>query len=215
MTGVTEPLVQLENLKVRLGVSVVLASVNLVVEPGEVVAVVGRNGAGKTTLLHVVATLLRPSAGQGKVLGASLTSPEAYQIRPQLGLSGHTPALYPHLTLSENLKLVAGIAQIPFSLVSEALTAVGLAQASHLSAQKCSHGMLRRVDLARLLMQQPRLLLLDEAHAGLDQEAEVIVDRLLTEVRERHGGALLVSHHTQHLTGRVDRVVPIEAGVAG
>lgn len=206
------PLVLLEGVHVRAGAIPILIDVDLRLEPGEAVGVAGPNGAGKTTLLSVVSTLRAPDGGTGTVLGAALGTPAIREIRPSIGWSGHEPALVPELTLRENLRLVADIAGIDQAAVDDVLGRVGLAAAGGRRADRSSNGMRRRIDLARLLMIDPRLLLLDEAHAGLDRQADAIIDVLLATVRARGGSALLVSHDADRLRRDVDRVVSIDAG---
>ncbi len=209
----TDLLVSLDGVGVRFGSVPVLVDVDLAIAPGEVVGVAGPNGSGKTTLLHLVATLLRPSSGTGTVLGAALGTDAVRRVRTRIGLSGHEPAVYPDLTLAENLRFVAGVVGLPAGAADRALAEVGLAAAADRTASRSSNGMQRRVDLARLLMLEPDLVLLDEAHAGLDRDAEVIIDALLARVRRRGGGGLLVSHDADRLARQVDRVIRIEAGV--
>lgn len=205
--------VDLAGVEVRLGATPILVGIDLTVGPGEVVGVAGPNGAGKSTLLSVVATLVAPTGGTGTVLGARLGTAETLAVRPRIGWSGHEPGLYPELTLGENLRLTARLAGRPVAAADAALAAVGLAGAAHRRADHSSNGMQRRVDLARLLLLGPDLVLLDEAHAGLDAAAEEIIDEVLARTRGRGGGALLVSHDTARLARQVDRVVRIEAGV--
>ncbi len=208
----TDPIVQLRDIGVRFGTVPVLVAVDLTIAPGEVVGVAGPNGSGKTTLLGVVATLIRPSSGTGRVLGAALGTDDVRCVRRRIGLSGHEPAVYPDLTLAENLRFVARVAGVTVEAADRALADVGLAAAADRPAGRSSHGMQRRIDLARMLMLEPDLVLLDEAHAGLDQDAEVIIDVILERTRRRRGGALLVSHDAERLTRQVDRVLRIEAG---
>ncbi len=208
----TDPIVQLRDIGVRFGTVPVLVAVDLTIAPGEVVGVAGPNGSGKTTLLGVVATLIRPSSGTGRVLGAALGTDDVRRVRRRIGLSGHEPAVYPDLTLAENLRFVARVAGVTVEAADRALADVGLAAAADRPAGRSSHGMQRRIDLARMLMLEPDLVLLDEAHAGLDQDAEVIIDVILERTRRRRGGALLVSHDAERLTRQVDRVLRIEAG---
>lgn len=196
----------------RVGPVPILTDVHLQVDAGEVVGVAGPNGAGKTTLLSVAATFLFPTSGEGRVLGARLGSREVMSVRPRIGWSGHDPGLYPELTLAENLAVVAATAGLDRGAVAEALELVGLAGAADRRADRSSNGMQRRTDLARLLLIRPTLLLLDEAHAGLDADAEVIIDALVHRVVAQGGAGLLVSHDASRLARRVDRLVRIEAG---
>ncbi len=208
----TDPIVQLRDIGVRFGTVPVLVAVDLTIAPGEVVGVAGPNGSGKTTLLGVVATLIRPNSGTGRVLGAALGTDDVRRVRRRIGLSGHEPAVYPDLTLAENLRFVARIAGVTVEAADRALADVGLAAAADRPAGRSSHGMQRRIDLARMLMLEPDLVLLDEAHAGLDQDAEVIIDVILERTRRRRGAALIVSHDAERLARQVDRVLRIEAG---
>lgn len=190
----------------------ILAGIDLVVEAGETVGIAGPNGAGKTTLLLVLATLAPPSTGRGSVLGAPLGSEEVVAVRPRIGLSGHEPAIYDDLTLGENLRHLARLSGIDPARADHALTQVGLAGAAGRRASACSNGMRRRADLARLLMTTHSLVLLDEAHAGLDEEATIIVDEIRRRTVAARGAVVMVSHDAAALSERVDRVLALEEG---
>jgi heme exporter protein A len=190
----------------------ILADIDLVVEAGEMVGIAGPNGAGKTTLLLVLATLSPPSSGEGSVLGARLGTGEVAAIRPRIGWSGHEPAVYDDLTLAENLRHIARLSGLDPSLADRALDQVGLARAARRRASACSNGMRRRADLARLLMIPHALVLLDEAHAGLDAEATVIVHEICRRTVAAGGAVVMVSHDGAALSGRVDRVLSLEEG---
>jgi ABC-type multidrug transport system ATPase subunit len=185
------------------------------VNAGECLGIGGANGAGKTTILRLIATLKPPTAGTGTVLGARLGSGEVYRVRPLIGLAGHTPALYPELTLAENLRFICRMAGRPERLAKETLAEVGLAKAAGRRAAHCSHGMQRRADLARLLMIPPQLLLLDEAHAGLDAGAKAIVAELVMRAVGQGGSAVMVSHDPTTLAGLANRVLPLTSGMLG
>jgi heme exporter protein A len=211
----TLPLVELRGVGVRVGDTPILRGADLRVDPGEAIGLVGANGSGKTTLLRLVATLLAPTSGTGEVLGAGLAAEERYEVRRRIGLIGHTPALYPNLTLEENTRFVAGLVGAPGGAVAAALDEVGLAGARHRRAVHCSHGMQRRAEFARLLITLPDLVLLDEAHAGLDRHAADLVAFIVDGVRSRGGGAILVSHEHNRMAPVVDRVVELRNGSVG
>lgn len=177
---------------------------------GEAVALKGPNGSGKSTLLRVLATLLAPSSGTSTVFGLDPGSAGGREARSGIALLGHQPSLYPSLTLAENLEFVAGLTARPSCSVPRALAAVGLSAAAERRAQVCSQGMLQRAEFARLLISPPRLLLLDEAQAGLDASARALVGKALDDVRERRGAAVLVTHETRLVP--VDRVVELDRG---
>ena len=189
-----------------------LRGLSMTVAPAEAVGLVGANGSGKSTLLRLLATLLPPTAGTGLVLGARLGTRDVERVRPAIALVGHTSALYPRLTLGENLTFFCRLTGHSPDAAAAALAKVGLGRAADRPADRCSHGMLRRAELARVLIAAPHLLLLDEAHAGLDRGSARLVDVVVEEVRERGGAAVVVSHERHRLDGIVSRVLEIRDG---
>lgn len=190
----------------------VLLNLDFRLPAGGAVGIIGGNGSGKTTFLQLAATLRRPVAGDGRILGADLRRPVPAEVRRSICLVGHQPALYPQLSLRENLHFVAAMFGEPPRSAEAALVTVGLAQAADRRAERCSQGMIRRADLARALISQPQLLLLDEPHAGLDEAAAELVGFLLDTVRERGGAAVVVSHDRGRLDPLVDDVQELSAG---
>lgn len=207
-------LVRLRNVSVDVERTPVLRGLDFDVAAGEAVGVAGANGSGKSTLLTVLATLRVPNRGNGWVLGACLGTGACAAVRPGIALVGHTPALYPQLTLAENLDLLARLLARPVRAAQEALEAVGLSRAAHRRAEQCSQGMQRRADLARVVLAQPQLLLLDEVHAGLDPGAVGLVDDLVVEACRRGGGGVVISHERERLASSTHRVVDIVDGKA-
>lgn len=205
-------LARLESVGIRLATTPILAGVGIELDAGAAIGLIGPNGSGKTTLLRVLATLLPPHTGVGEVLGSRLGTGEVRAVRPRIVLVGHQPALHARLTLEENLALVARLVGVPSAGVRDVLDAVGLDAARARPARNCSHGMLRRADLARVLLTEPALLLLDEAHTGLDSASAELVEALVCEVVARDGSAVVVSHQPERLAGIVDRFVTLEAG---
>ncbi len=207
------PIVEFRGVGLRVGTTTILRSVDLVVDPGQAIGLFGANGAGKTTLLRVLGTLSRPTEGLARVLGVDLTTTDRYDLRPRIGLVGHTPALYPELTLRENLAFAAEVMDVARSRVDEALAMVGLAGAAERPAGACSHGMQRRAEFARELMVERDLLLLDEPHSALDRDAVDLVEGLVARTLDRGGAAVLVSHDRDRVAKMADRCVELEAGV--
>ena len=116
----------LQDAGVSLGGRPVLRGISVTLGPGEVLGVAGPNGSGKTTLLRLLATLVRLDQGAGRILGAPLGSPEAFSVRPDIGLIGHVPALIAELSLRENLEHATRLSGRGISGVGRALSAVGL-----------------------------------------------------------------------------------------
>lgn len=196
-----ESIFELRSVGVRLGGQPILEDINLVVSPGEAVAIVGPNGSGKTTLLRLVATLIRPATGDGAILGQGLLGAGVRDIRPHIGLISHQPALLDELTLEENLTHFARLSGVESTSVERALTVVGLDRAGNRRGAASSYGMKRRVEVAWLLISKPKLLLLDEAKSGLDGPAQELIDALVNLTIERGGAIASVSHDRQHLAG--------------
>ena len=207
-----ETLATLDSVSVRAGSVHILRSVDLSIRSGEVIGVFGANGAGKTTLLRVLATLLAPSGGSGAVLGATLGTEDRYEVRPRIGYVGHVPGLYPELTLGENLGFVADARGLSHDEGSRALASVGLGGAIDRITERCSHGMMRRAEFARILMTAPDLLLLDEPHSALDADAVDLVDTLVHRTIDAGGAAVLVSHDRERVARLSDRTVEISGG---
>ena len=205
--------VSLRAVAVRRTGSLVLRNVDLDIGPGTAVAVFGPNGSGKTTLLRVLATLLRPSQGHGEVLGATLGTAAVEGVRRRIGLVGHEPALYPNLTLGENLELTATLlGGAGRAAAADALDRVGLAAAADRRASRSSNGMRRRVEFARMMLIRPDLLLLDEAHVGLDPAAWRLVGHLVEDVTARNGSTLIVAHEQDRVRPLVTRAVELVDG---
>src|SRR5438105_7230918 len=143
-----------------------LDSVDLVVDTGEHVAVLGENGAGKTTLLRILATAMRPTSGRLEIAGLDAYR-ERRRLRHHLGYAGHALGLYPALSAAENLEFFCELQGAPRSRVGEVLDAVGLAGAASRRAAQLSRGMQQRLAIGRAILHDPRLLILDEPDASL------------------------------------------------
>jgi len=172
------PAIELEGLERHYGERVALAGVSLTLQRGQTLAVLGPNGAGKSTLLRVLATLLRPHAGTVRVLGESLPA-EAWKVRAKIGYLGHEAMLYRDLSARENLTLHARLHKVAEERVGELLEAVGLAKRADDPVHTFSRGMVQRCSVARTVLHDPELVLLDEPRANLDPAAAEIVEPLL------------------------------------
>lgn len=208
----TSPIVELAGVGVRFGRTPVLRGVELRVHPGEVVGVVGPNGSGKSTLLRILATLMKPTVGSARVLGVRVGGEGMTAARRRIALLGHHPGLWGELTLIENLSFVGRLSGAGTDRVEEILHRVGLGGAMNRRADHSSHGMQRRIDFARVLLTEPDLLLLDEAHAGLDRAAQALVEVAVREVRRRNGAVVLVSHEPDRMLPLVDTTYALSGG---
>ncbi len=181
---------------------------------GEVLAIIGHNGSGKSTLLRIVATALRATRGSGSVWGADLVR-DAVAIRGMVALLSTEPGVYGDLTALENLRFSAemfGVDGSPRTLLS-ALERVGLGAEGDERARNMSSGMQRRLSIARLLLREPRVLLLDEPFNSLDPDGAALVNALIRETRDRGGSVLLVAHDVSRAAALPDRTVEMHDGV--
>jgi heme exporter protein A len=198
----------------RFGSRWILRGCDLRVMPGEAVALIGGNGTGKTTLLRVASTLLRPTRGEASVLGHDVRR-DAGSARAHIGMMGFSAGLYEDLTAEENLRFaerMRGTAVVPGRLAA-VLAEVGLTRHADARVRAFSSGMRRRLALARVLLHPPRLLLLDEPYAALDDEGVDLVNGVIARITG-DGGAVLAATHDLPLAHRVvARTVRIAAGV--
>jgi heme exporter protein A len=207
-----DAVVDLNSISVSVERTPVLRHLSLTVTTGQAVGVVGANGSGKSTLLALLSTLLPPTGGTGRVLGAALGSRECESVRRRIALIGHSAALYPRLTLAENLHFFCRLAGVDTTVADAALESVGLGRAAGRPAERCSHGMRRRAELARVILGAPSLLLLDEAHAGLDAASAGLVDTVVDDVCQRGGAAVVISHERDRLRSAVHRIEELREG---
>ena len=197
----------------RFGRRWALRGAALRIDPGTVTALMGHNGSGKTTLLRILATSLRPTRGEGTILGHRLVR-DAGAIREHVGVLTHAPGVYADLTARENLEFArrmwGGATAVS---VDDALEIVGLAHAAGDRAAGFSSGMTRRLALARLIMRPPRLLLLDEPFASFDTDGIALVYDVVRETAARGGIALIATHDPDRAAVVVDRVLRLQDGL--
>ena len=173
-----DPAIDLRGLTRRYGDREALSDVTLTLQPGQTLVVFGPNGAGKTTLLRVLATLLRPHAGSARVLGRELPK-DGWDVRGRIGFLGHASLLYRDLTARENLRFHAGLHGVGADRIDALLEAVGLAARADDPVHTYSRGMVQRAAVARAVLHDPELLLLDEPTANLDPHAAELVEPLI------------------------------------
>ncbi len=188
-----------------------LRDVSASVPAGATLAVLGRNGAGKSTLLRILATLLRPHAGEVRVLGEALPA-RAFAVRALLGLLSHDPLLYRDLSGRENLTYHARLHGVASARVEEVLEAVGMRERADEPVRLLSRGMVQRLAVCRVVLHRPSVLLLDEPLANLDPAATELVAPLIG----RASGAtrILTSHDPQAALAEADLVLGLKGGRA-
>jgi heme ABC exporter ATP-binding subunit CcmA len=205
--------VRLRSAVCLLGRFPALAGVDLDVATGEIVLLSGPNGAGKTTLLRMIAGLVPMYSGEGTVLGHDLAR-DRRSARRELSLVGHETFCYDDLTVRENLQFAARAAGRAPEAADVALERLDLAPARDITHRRLSAGQRRRLALAVALCRDPRLLLLDEPHAGLDAEGREVLDAVVRAAPSEGRTVVLASHELERARPLAHREVVLSGGQA-
>jgi heme exporter protein A len=207
--------VRVDKIVKRYGSERALAGVSLELRAGSMCAVLGHNGAGKTTMIGIVSTLVRPSDGRVRYESGGREIREDIAVRREIGLLAHASLCYAELTGIENLELIAGLYGVDGSVshLDRLLDQVGLdARARSRVARTYSRGMLQRLALARALLTEPSLLLLDEPFTGLDRGGALALGEQLGDLRAKGTIVVVVTHDLEAIAGRTDHVVVLRRG---
>jgi len=205
--------VVVERLTRRFGRTLALRKVGASFPAGSCTLLRGGNGSGKSTLLSVLATRLRPTRGTVRY-GDTPWEEAGPALRGRIGLLGHGPQLYRDLSGRENLRFFArlhGLTDVE-RRVDEALAAAGMTGAADRAVGRDSRGMVQRLALARALLHDPELLLLDEPFSGLDDAGAEGLRGTLAQARERGRTVVLATHAPDRVADLCDRVLVLERG---
>jgi heme exporter protein A len=209
----SEAAIAVAGLRRDFGERTALDGVDLSLAAGESLVVLGPNGAGKTTLLRVLASLLRPSSGDVRVLGRQLPD-EAWKVRGRIGFLGHESLLYRDLTGRENLRFQArlhGMRGEPAEeRIAKLLAAIGMERRAEDRVAELSAGMRQRLALCRTVLHEPELLLLDEPDSNLDAEGRELARGLIGPPSGRT--RVLVTHDPERALPDADRVIVLGPG---
>jgi ABC-type multidrug transport system ATPase subunit len=201
------------NIGKRFSAGWVLRDASLALDPGEVVLLAGKNGAGKTTLARILATLLEADTGEIRFDGRSLPDGRR-DARRSIGFASHRPLLYLGLSPLENLTLFARLAGVsaPASRAGELLERLQMTPFAKKPMERFSRGMIQRVSVARAFLGTPRLLLLDEPYAGLDDEGTAGVNALIEQSKAGGAATLVISHDRERLGALRTRLCVVDQG---
>jgi heme ABC exporter ATP-binding subunit CcmA len=200
---------RLENVSKLFGSFAALRQISVDFEPGRCYVVIGENGAGKSTLLRILAGLLRPSFGTVTVFGNS----EPHEARQRIGYMSHAAMLYDELTAEENLRYFASLYSDRDCLApAEALRQVGLDPKLNRPLGHYSQGMRQRTSLARVLLSEPDLLLLDEPFSNMDVESARQMVELLAGFRHGSRTIILTTHQRELAAPIADFILTLHAG---
>ena len=190
----------------RFGSELALDAVDLALDQGEHLAVLGDNGAGKTTLLRILATAARPTSGRLEIFGLDAVR-ERKALRARIGFVAHAPGLYPALSATENLEFFCALHDVDRKHVPEALDLVGLTDVARRPAGRLSRGEQQRLAIGRAVLHGPRLLVLDEPDASLDSGGPDLLAKVMS------GRTVVLATHDHALANRLcERTVVLRNG---
>lgn len=207
-------MIKVRRLVKRFGLKTVLRGLDFHVEQGEFVALLGPNGAGKTTFLRILASLSRASLGEVSIAGYYLPH-QAAAVRRRLGVVSHLPLLYGDLSAEENLYFYGRMYGVPniHHRVAEVMELVGLTPRRRDLVRTFSRGMQQRLAIGRAVLHDPDVMLFDEPHTGLDQDACAMLDEVLREVAARGRTVVMTSHDLVRVSDLASRFDVISRGV--
>ncbi len=206
-------MIHVNGLVKAFGLRPVLRGISFSVQRGTLVSLMGINGSGKTTLLRILAGLSRQTAGAVTIGGWSLPK-EARAVRAQLGVVAHLPLLYDDLTAAENLQFFARLYNInqPDERIAAVLERVGLGKRSADLVRAFSRGMQQRLGIARAILHDPAVLLLDEPYTGLDVGGAAMLDGLLHDWKTAGRTVVMTSHDLDRVRLFSDQILIIHQG---
>ena len=198
--------IQVKRLIKRFGFKSVLQNLDFTVNTGEFVAITGPNGAGKTTFLRILSSLSRPTSGEVFIAGFRYPQ-QSVNARRILGVVSHQPLLYGDLTAEQNLHFYGRMYALKDmgKRIDEVLEMVGLEERRDDLVRTFSRGMQQRLSIGRAMLHDPEILLLDEPHTGLDQEASRNLDNLLRNVAAVGRTVVMTSHDLIHMADLASR----------
>jgi len=208
-------IIKVENLVKRFGNLAAVDNISLNVEPGEIVGFLGPNGAGKTTTINVLCTLTKPTSGKATVAGFDVVR-QQNQVRQTIGLVFQDPSLDEQLSGLQNLRFHAMVYNMPSSVhkqrIEQLLKMTDLWDKRHSLVRTYSGGMKRRLELARGLLHQPKVLFLDEPTLGLDPQTRNRMWEHILELRQREGTTVFLTTHYMDEAEQADRIAIIDYG---
>lgn len=206
-----DPLIVVNGVGKVFGLRAALRDVTFSVDRASSLALLGPNGSGKTTLLRLLSGLSKPTAGTITIGGWTLPG-EAAAVRGQLGVVSHLPLLYDDLTAEENLRFFGQLYNLDAPNIAGVLERVGLAKRSRELVRTFSRGMQQRLALARAMLHDPAVLLLDEPYTGLDVNGADMLDGLIGEWKAAGRTVIVSLHDLNRATAICDQVVILNRG---
>ena len=189
----------------------ILKTIHLSLQTNEMTLLLGKNGSGKTTLMKIVAGLIRPSAGRIIFRGNDITQDPEF-LRSAIGVVSHQTGFYGELTASENLVFFGRMGKTPSlkEKIDRSLERTGLSEFANLPVKTFSSGMGKRLNIARLMVLKPEILLLDEPYTGLDYDSTRFFNEYLDTFKESGGAILMITHQIETCFDLCDKIAILE-----
>jgi len=211
LTAAPAEILQIDAISKAFGYQNILKTIRLSLQTNEMTLLLGKNGSGKTTLMKIISGLIRPSGGRIRFRGTDITQdPEA--LRRAIGLISHQTGFYGELTASENLVFfgrLGKVADLP-ERIDRSLERTGLSQFEKLPVKTFSSGMGKRLNIARLMVLEPQILLLDEPYTGLDYDSTNFFNEYLNTFKESGGAILMITHQIETCFDLCDKIAILE-----
>lgn len=204
-------IITVKNVSRRYGRRWALVDVSFDVERGSVLMLAGHNGSGKTTLLRVLSTVLRPDHGSATIAGFDVVK-QREALRREIALLSHQSYLYESLSARENLSLVARFCKAAPESVALLLDKVGLGDRAEDAVATFSAGMRKRLSFARVLMQRPNVVFLDEPYGQLDPAGFALVDQVIADLKSSGTTIVVATHQVEHVGAYADTLLTLERG---
>jgi len=205
------PIIEITDMTKKFGRHVALDRVSLSIEEGESFAILGPNGAGKTTLVRTLSTLLKPSAGTVKIAGFDAFE-EPERIKKEIGVVSHNPFLYDDLKARENMAFYADLYGVGHDRVDVLLKKVGLQERAESLVGEFSRGMKQRLSIARALLHEPKILILDEPGAGLDIQSKRMFYDTIKELNRNGTTVVLTTHYLEEVEELCQKAAVLDRG---
>ncbi len=204
-------IIEIKDLSKKFGRHVALDGISLSVSPGESFAILGPNGAGKTTLVRVLSTLLKPTSGTVKIAGHDVAE-ETEKIKRQIGVVSHNPFLYDDLTAFENLAFYADLYGVGQENTDALIKKVGLYERRDNLVGEFSRGMKQRLSIARSLLHEPQILILNEPGSGLDIQSKRMFYGTIKGLNEKGATVLLTTHYLEEVEELCQKAAVLDRG---
>ena len=204
----TDPIIKIQGLNKAYGRNKIFQNLDLIINYGEICALIGINGSGKTTLLKILSTLIKPDSGSLSISGFT-ASKEGEDIRKLIGLVTHNHLLYNQLTGYENLKFVGklyGLQHID-EKIKELSSLLKLDKVLDKRIGYLSNGLQKRISIARALIHNPSLLLLDEPESNLDHLSKTVLFEMIKTFKESGKTILIATHNIENIVNIADRIL--------